>query len=650
MVTQLAIEPEPRATDFRHGRLYLTFRCNSRCGYCNVWQDPIFSGQAEMSTRQVQESLEQMHTLGIHYVDFTGGEPSLHNSLVAGVRHAASLGMATEVTTNAIRPIRHLDKMVDSLSVMNVSLDTLSAKRYHAIRGVNTVNRTKNYLVELRQHYPELSVRIICTISSENISDVDDFMGFAADLRVPVVLNPIFEYFDGQGTVRDPQRTARTVMLGLPSVRKPPSSPDSLVSTLPALQSTENNGQEDTRREVSRRMGVPWARVSLDVLGLLDTRTSERSTNCGAGRRILTIGPEGQILMPCYHAWNDSLPWELPYTDLVQSAKYRSSVAKIGRMSECRSCTVAPYLGLERSYHGTPQFLLQSFSSEWAKTQAILDDGDVSYPATRGLVDRLLSSFRQLTLREGTEGLLYYVDAIEGRGAITDLGVGTVPATELLSDHAGEDMWRVQRTPHRLARMLYTTVVPELLAERVRSASTECLAAQALEILPDLWEVMMALLAWTDRARAHAPANALRTWADENANVLDGGDPQVNAQITDLARLAEQCLGTAVRPARGWHSERLLVNKVLCLDSLRPVIPVTWDLPDQDLLLRAAGGNVPALTNLATSVEGLASTGDGGELRKLLATWKRTVDRTIGGHRAQPLQDTLLRTELAILG
>ena len=134
MVTQLAIEPEPRATDFRHGRLYLTFRCNSRCGYCNVWQDPIFSGQAEMSTRQVQESLEQMHTLGIHYVDFTGGEPSLHNSLVAGVRHAASLGMATEVTTNAIRPIRHLDKMVDSLSVMNVSLDTLSAKRYHAIR------------------------------------------------------------------------------------------------------------------------------------------------------------------------------------------------------------------------------------------------------------------------------------------------------------------------------------------------------------------------------------------------------------------------------------------------------------------------------------------------------------------------------------
>lgn len=63
MVTQLAIEPEPRATDFRHGRLYLTFRCNSRCGYCNVWQDPIFSGQAEMSTRQVQESLEQMHIL-----------------------------------------------------------------------------------------------------------------------------------------------------------------------------------------------------------------------------------------------------------------------------------------------------------------------------------------------------------------------------------------------------------------------------------------------------------------------------------------------------------------------------------------------------------------------------------------------------------
>ena len=33
---RLAATAKPQ-TRFHHARFYITFRCNARCGYCNVW-------------------------------------------------------------------------------------------------------------------------------------------------------------------------------------------------------------------------------------------------------------------------------------------------------------------------------------------------------------------------------------------------------------------------------------------------------------------------------------------------------------------------------------------------------------------------------------------------------------------------------------
>ena len=186
--------PMANATRFRHARLYNTFRCNARCGYCNVWQDPVFAGQPELDADGLRRCIDQLGSLGVTYLDVTGGEPALHRELGVAVRHAAERGMAVEVTTNAIQFTRDMDAVVPHVTTLNVSLDTLSAQRYHAIRGTDTLGRTVALVERLRRERPEAPIKLITVVTGENLADLGDVVAFARTHRVPVYLSPMFRY------------------------------------------------------------------------------------------------------------------------------------------------------------------------------------------------------------------------------------------------------------------------------------------------------------------------------------------------------------------------------------------------------------------------------------------------------------------------
>ncbi|MFF9087803.1 hypothetical protein ACF1BE_15530 [Streptomyces sp. NPDC014991] len=79
-------------TRFRHARLYLTFRRNARCGYCDVWQDAVFDGHRELTSEGLRRCLDEPAALGVTYLDITGGEPSPHREPVTAVRHSGAGG------------------------------------------------------------------------------------------------------------------------------------------------------------------------------------------------------------------------------------------------------------------------------------------------------------------------------------------------------------------------------------------------------------------------------------------------------------------------------------------------------------------------------------------------------------------------------
>ena len=668
----------PNATRFRHARLYITFRCNARCGYCNVWQDPVFAGQPELDADGLRRCIDQLASLGVNYLDITGGEPALHRELGVAVQHAAELGLAVEVTTNAIRFSHDMDAVVPHVRMLNISLDTLSAQRYHAIRGTDTLDRTVALVERLRQEWPDVPVKLITVVTEENLADLDDVVAFAQAHRVPVYLSPMFQYFSAQRTTRDPGRTARSIHV----TRQPVPVED--VAELRSGQVVD---------AVRRRMYEPFTAVDLAFLHHLETIDPTTRTSCGAGTRIVTVGPAGQLLLPCYHEWNDSLSWDRPYGQLVRDPEYlRVARDEVGERPGCRRCAVYPYLGLATSYRYTPEFLMQAVSSELGKIKALLDHG---LPARRAMVEptedvlRLLDRLAGITPGAGAEAdERYPVVAEPGVGARSPLSTEPVAVEELLSDHAGEDCWRLQRTPHRLVRGLYAHVLPALIEHGRQPAWT--LAAQAPAVHLALWQVLLDLLGATGSAlpgeREDGDRECAARWCHSAAEVLSGFeplagvDPLAGVERTAVAAAVVNGLGALVGvpgtmlAATGGLAadpERLLVAKFArmlpagrqqelagLLPDQRPSGEPSDELPDEpsgepsealsdDELADAAAGDRRALDRLCRQADAVARAGDTVGLRTLLGRWNRSVDRTIGGGSAARLQDALLARELA---
>lgn len=76
--------------NFYCARFYVTYRCNSRCSYCNVWQNPAFKNVPELSAEDACLLVKQCREHGVRYIDFTGGEPTLYPHLAEVIEYAKS--------------------------------------------------------------------------------------------------------------------------------------------------------------------------------------------------------------------------------------------------------------------------------------------------------------------------------------------------------------------------------------------------------------------------------------------------------------------------------------------------------------------------------------------------------------------------------
>src|SRR5712691_2222633 len=79
----------------------LTHRCPLQCPYCS---NPIDLERAshELTTEEWKGVMDQLASLGVLQFHFSGGEPTVRKDLVELVRHAASLGLYTNLITSAV--------------------------------------------------------------------------------------------------------------------------------------------------------------------------------------------------------------------------------------------------------------------------------------------------------------------------------------------------------------------------------------------------------------------------------------------------------------------------------------------------------------------------------------------------------------------
>ncbi|WNN46499.1 GTP 3',8-cyclase MoaA [Winslowiella toletana] len=137
MVSQLIDNFERK---FYYLRLSITDVCNFRCNYClpDGYKPQGTTNKSFLSLDEIGRVTRAFAASGTEKVRLTGGEPSLRRDfveIIAAVRENRAIRQLA-VTTNGYRLERDVAAWrAAGLTALNVSIDSLDARQFHAITG-----------------------------------------------------------------------------------------------------------------------------------------------------------------------------------------------------------------------------------------------------------------------------------------------------------------------------------------------------------------------------------------------------------------------------------------------------------------------------------------------------------------------------------
>jgi MoaA/NifB/PqqE/SkfB family radical SAM enzyme len=307
---------------------YLTYRCNASCGFCDIWEKP----SPYVTEQQVSENLRDLKKMGVHVIDFTGGEPLLHRQLPDFLGKARQMGFRTTVTTNTLLYPKNAEKLKGLVSMLHFSLDSPLEEEHNRSRGVNCYAHVMDSIriaKDLRER-PD----ILFTVHQGNIHQIRQvYEEISAPNGLTLILNPIFSY-NGVGGELD-----------------------------------EASLQELEKWTGKRHIYLNKAFISFRRNGGNQTEDPV----CKASSSTIVISPENKLVLPCYHLGLEELPLNGDLYELWHSPKVQQLVRMEGRHQACQGCTVNCYF--MPSFHvQLNRYLLQSLPSTlryaWEKAAA----------------------------------------------------------------------------------------------------------------------------------------------------------------------------------------------------------------------------------------------------------------------------------------
>lgn len=274
---------------------YVTDRCNSKCVYCNIWKN----GGVDARIEDVENNIKSIKKLGVFYVDFTGGEPLLNNDIIKMLKCAKAVGLNTSITTNGILHEKISEELLKYVDDFCISLDTLDMNKYKEIRGVNQFDNVMKSINKVNDIGKRTT--IICSVTNDNINEIDDMISFCKERDMFIYLNPVFEYFENDAI------TYENVSI----INKHKFDRHVIVNT-PYTKFVKNGGNH----------------------------TNSPMCNGGA----FAISPDNCLLLPCYHKCIEKLEINNDLIDVYKSEKAQNIIKKSGTYSFCEGCSISCYI------------------------------------------------------------------------------------------------------------------------------------------------------------------------------------------------------------------------------------------------------------------------------------------------------------------
>ena len=278
---------------------YVTYRCNAKCGFCDIWEKP----SPYVTLENVGENLLALKKLGVKVIDFTGGEPLLHQQIDQFFGLAKEMKFITTLTTNTLLYPKFAERIKGKVDMLHFSLDTADKEKHDAMRGVACFD----FVMESIELAKTLSERpdILFTVFEENKTDIQAvYEQICLPNDLVLILNPAFEY----NQVGD--RLSNETL-------------DELEAWGKKKNIFLNQAFVELRRDGGNHIDDPV---------------------CKAASTTLVISPENELILPCYHLGEKSFPIAGNLESLYHAKEVQDQIATEGKLPACEGCTINCYM------------------------------------------------------------------------------------------------------------------------------------------------------------------------------------------------------------------------------------------------------------------------------------------------------------------
>jgi len=280
---------------------YVTYRCNASCYFCDIWEKP----SPYINMDDVRRNLGSLKKLGVKVIDFTGGEPLLHEDLPEFLSLAKSMGFITTITTNGkLYPKRAAD-LKGLVDMLHFSLDYASAEAHNEVRGQECFELVMKS-IEVAKELGE-KPDILFTAMNENMEELAKvYQSICLPNNLVLIVNPIFDYNE--------------------------------VETGGGL----TNENLDYLSQMGRKKNIYLNDAFIKLRKNGGNHVSDPV--CKAASSSLVISPKNELVLPCYHLGKKEYPIKGDLFNLYHSDEVQKLVALEGRLPECEGCAINCYM------------------------------------------------------------------------------------------------------------------------------------------------------------------------------------------------------------------------------------------------------------------------------------------------------------------
>ena len=280
---------------------YVTYRCNAKCGFCDIWEKP----SPYITLEDVESNLTQLKKMGVKVIDFTGGEPLLHQKLPEFLSIAKRLGFITTITTNTLLYPKYAEQLKGKIDMLHFSLDSADKAKHDESRGVACYDFLMKSIeiAKLLGEKPD----ILLTIFEKNVHEIQEvYEKISLPNDLVLILNPIFDY----------AQIAKNDVL--------------------------SNQTLNTLKKWVKKKKVYLNEAFLTLRE--DGGNHIDNPVCKAASATLVISPSNELIVPCYHLGEKKFPIEKKLEDVYYSKEVQKYVQLEGKLPECEGCVINCYM------------------------------------------------------------------------------------------------------------------------------------------------------------------------------------------------------------------------------------------------------------------------------------------------------------------